>query len=159
MHKGHTGYMKEKDRGPTFTNSWARRYKSLIKAVVLPEGVSTFTHFKLDLHKDQRNACRFMEVYEVDFVFGSIVGGIEQVGRLILEPPIEVGLGENLQKSFEEGLLPFVMGGKKLRHGVLEHPDTLVKLYEVFIILERIRFVESPACIRPERGMEKFERK
>lgn len=70
--------MKEEDWGPTFTNRWARIYQSFIKAVVLPEGVTAFTHFKLNLHEDQRNASQFMEVYEVDFVFASIVGGLSR---------------------------------------------------------------------------------
>lgn len=104
--------MEEKDRCPGSTNIWAQLYIGLIQAVVLPEGVAPFTHFKLDLHEDQRNMSFPMSIYEVDFVFCSIHGGIEEIGGLIRAPLIMGGLGENLQKGFEEGFLPCVMGGK-----------------------------------------------
>jgi len=141
-------------------NVWAELYISLIKPVVLPEGVTAFTHFKLDLHKDQRNASQFVVIYKVNFVFHLILGGIEEIGRLVLAPLIKGVLGENLQKSFEEGLLACIMGGKNLWHGQLECPDTLVKLNGGLIEIEILRgsgLVESPGCIHPECGMEKFK--
>ena len=154
--------MDKKYRCPSFTNVWAQLYISLIKAVVLPEGVTTFTHFKLDLHKDQRNQSLLMAIYEVDFVFGLIPGGIEEIGRLVLAPLKHSALGESLQKSFEEGLLSCIMGGKKLWHGLLECPDAPVNLNGgLFIIIEilgRSGVVDSPGHKCPEHRMKEFER-
>ena len=153
--------MEEKYGRPSPKSVWAQLYISLIKAVVLPEGVTAFTHFKLDLHEDQRNVSYLIAIYEVDFVFGLIPRGIEEIGGLIRAPLMIGVLGENLQKSFEEGLLPCVMGGKNLWHGQLECPDTPVNLNENLIIeiFGGRGLVDSPGGIRPERGMEKFERK
>jgi len=153
--------MEEKYGRASLESVWAQLYISLIKAVVLPEGVTAFTHFKLDLHEDQRNESHPIAIYEIDFVFALIPRGIEDIGRLIRAPLIIGGLGENLQKSFEEGLLPCVMAGENFWHGLLECPDTPVKLNDTFIIgiFGRSGLVDSPGGIRPECGMEKFERK